>query len=79
MGWRSRTHPGLAMALKLRIRHFPVPVVVDWVPAHVGIDSNERADELADRGARWSAKHGPNVDVATDYVSGHFVPHCYDG
>jgi ribonuclease HI len=79
MGWRSLTHPGLAKKLKLLIRDFPIPVIVDWVPAHVGIDSNERADELADQGARQSGKHGPNVDVAVDYERGHFIPRHYDG
>lgn len=79
MGWRSLTHPGLAKTLKHLIRHFPIPVIVDWIPAHVGIDSNERADELADRGAKKSAKHGPDVDVKADYATGHFVPRFYDG
>jgi ribonuclease HI len=79
MGWLSKTHPALAMKLKLIIRGFPIPVIVDWVPAHVGIDSNERADELADQGARKSAKHGPDVDVTTDFQTGHFAPRTYDG
>ena len=54
-GWRSRTHPALAMKLKLLVRNFPIPVTVAWVPAHCGIDSNEFADELADRGGLASA------------------------
>lgn len=83
MGWRSRTHPDLAKALKLLIRGFPIPVIIDWVPAHVGIDSNERADELADRGAKMSAKHGPDVDVLAGFDTGRFIPshipRRYDG
>jgi ribonuclease HI len=79
LGWRSLTHPGLAKALKLKIRHFPIPVILDWVPAHVGIDSNERADQLADRGAKESAKHGASVDVNVDFTEGRFIPRTYDG
>ena len=55
-GWRSRSHPDLAMKLKLLVRHFPIPTTIAWVPAHCGIDSNERADELADSGAITSGK-----------------------
>ena len=79
MGWRSLTHAGLAKALKLLIRTFPIPIHLDGVPAHVDIDSNEAADNLADRGAKKSDKHGPDVDVAVDYVTGHFIPSFYDG
>ena len=79
MGWRSLTHPRLAMAIKLKIRAFAIPVIVDWVPAHVGIDSNERADELADQGAKGSRRHGANVDVAVDYIAGRFIPRARDG
>lgn len=78
MGWRSRTHPELAKKLKQLIRDFPCQVIIDWVPAHVGIASNERADELADMGARTSKK-GPDVDVAEDYKHGHFIPRRRDG
>jgi ribonuclease HI len=79
MGWRSLTHPLLARALKVMVRSFPIPVIIEWVPAHVGIDSNERADQLADLGAKASAKHGANVDVEVDFASHSFIPRTYDG
>ena len=79
MGWRSLTHPDLVMTFKLKIRHFPIPVILDWAPAHVGIASNERADQLADRGAKMSFKYGADVDVDVDFAEGHFIPRAYDG
>jgi ribonuclease HI len=78
-GWRSRSHPDLAMKLKLLVRHFPIPITIAWVPAHCGIDSNERADELADRGAITSGKKGADVDPSSDFTSSNFVPRIYDG
>ena len=57
-----------------RILNFPIPIHIEWVPAHVGIDSNERADELADRGAKKSAKISADVDPASDFESGDFQP-----
>ncbi len=79
LGWRSNTHPALAKKIKQMIRDFPIPVITAWVPAHVGLASNERADVLADLGSARSAKTGPNVDVALDYVGGNFAPSIYDG
>ena len=78
-GWRSRTHSALAKMLKLMVRDFPIPVTIAWVPAHCGIDSNERADKLADRGALTSAKHGQDVNTASDFTTGNFIPRIYDG
>ena len=78
-GWRSRSHPDLAMKLKLLVRHFPIPTTIAWVPAHCGIDSNERADELADRGAITSGKKGADVDPSSDFTTSNFVPRIYDG
>ena len=43
-GWRSHTHPEFAMKLKILVRNFPIPmIIIAWVPAPCGIDSNERA------------------------------------
>ena len=50
-GWSSHSHPDLAKKIKFLVRHFPIPTTIAWVPAHCGIVSNERADELGNRGA----------------------------
>ena len=73
-GWKSKTHPLLARKLRLMFSDFPIPIGIEWVPAHVGIDSNERADELADLGAKKSAKHGADVNPASDYTTSDFQP-----
>ena len=79
LGWKSSQHASLARVLKQYIRDFPVTVFVEWVPAHVGIQQNERADQLAEQGTAVSTKTGPNVDVAADLTSHHFAPAVYDG
>ena len=79
LGWRSRTHPALAKKIKQIIFDFPIPVIVAWVPAHVGLTSNERADVLADMGSAKSGKSGADVDVHVDFVTGSFAPRIYDG
>ena len=78
-GWRSRSHPELAKKLKQMVRDFPIPVIIAWVPAHCGIDSNEHADKLADRGAKASAKNGQNVDPSIAFINRDFIPRIYDG
>jgi ribonuclease HI len=78
-GWKSSQHSALARALKQLIRDFPITVIVEWVPAHVGIVHNERADQLADQGTRWSSKHGHNVDVNADFATARYAPAIYDG
>jgi ribonuclease HI len=79
LGWKSSQRAGLARVLKQYIRDFPIPVIVEWVPAHVGIAHNERADALAEQGTAVSTAHGPNVDVDNDFVSRRFAPAVYDG
>jgi ribonuclease HI len=79
LGWKSSHHAGLARVIKQFIRDFPITVIVEWVPAHVGISQNERADALADQGTKWSAEHGPNVDILDDFIALRFAPAIYDG
>ena len=73
-GWKSRAHPKLAFKLRHLFNNFPIPIHIEWVPAHVGIDSNERADELADRGAKKSAKKGADINASADFERGDFQP-----
>ena len=46
---------------------------------NVGIQQNERADQLAEQGTAFSNKNGPNVDVAMDFTLHLFAPAVYDG
>ena len=50
----SRETPCPRLQLRLLYRNFSISIGIKWVPAHVGIDFNERADELTDRGANIS-------------------------
>ena len=52
-------------------------VHIEWVPAHVGIDGNERADGLADEGARLSGlgRFIRPLDLLRRICDGHFTPH----
>jgi ribonuclease HI len=55
----------------LKDRH----VHIEWVPAHVGIEGNERADGLADEGARQSnlGHHLRPLQQLQRIQEGHFV------
>jgi ribonuclease HI len=79
LGWKSSDHSGLARVLKQYIRDYPIPVIIEWVPAHVGIAHNERADALAEQGTKISTARGPNVDVEGGPSTLRFAPAIYDG
>jgi ribonuclease HI len=57
--------------LTIKDRH----VHIHWVPAHVGIEGNERADGLADEGARQSGlgHHLRPLQLLQRMREGHFV------
>jgi ribonuclease HI len=52
-------------------------VHIEWVPAHVGIEGNERADGLADEGARQSGlgQHLRPLQLLQRMRQGHFSHH----
>ena len=74
--WKSVKYGPLVEAVALALQRLSDSVIVnvDWVPAHVGIDSNEHADFLAGRGTLLSQAGRVNVNTAEDYKTGAFVP-----
>ena len=49
-GWKAKANRDLITGLRERIRQRP-GLAVHWVAGHVGLEGNERADVLANRGA----------------------------
>ena len=63
-GWNTSIAPAVLLAvrsLRGRVRNL-VPVSLQWVPAHVGLDENEHADMLAGMGSKSSAEGRLNVN-----------------
>ena len=75
-GWKSKTNAELVQAVKRIIALIPpyITVIVQWVPAHVGIDSNEHADFLAGEGAKFSASGRTNVNMVAGVQNNLFLP-----
>ena len=48
-GWKAKANQDLIAGLKDRLQEWPKFEII-WVAGHAGIDGNERADELANRG-----------------------------
>ena len=48
-GWKAKANTALIVGLRDRLKGRP-GVTLQWIAGHVGIDGNERADTLANRG-----------------------------
>lgn len=57
-GWKAKANRELIQELRVKLVPWEA-LDLYWVAGHVGIDLNERADELAGRGAAESSSHGP--------------------
>lgn len=57
-GWKAKANQELVADVRARLRARPGVRVV-WVAGHVGVEGNERADELANRGADGRTERTP--------------------
>ena len=72
-GWKASSNAPLISSIRTLLATVIaiIPVTIEWVPAHVGIEQNEHADFLAGEGSKQSAKGRVNVDRA--YASPDFT------
>ena len=75
-GWKSKTNAELVQAVKRTIALIPseTTVIVRWVPAHVGIDSNEHSHFLAGEGAKFSTSGRKNISMVAWVQNNLFIP-----
>jgi ribonuclease HI len=57
-GWKAKANTELILALRGRLRRRPA-LVIQWVAGHVGVEGNERADVLANRGVSGLSERTP--------------------
>ena len=57
-GWKAKANQELIAELKARLAKWKKLKIV-WIAGHAGIDGNERADELANRGVEGVTELGP--------------------
>lgn len=55
-GWKAKANTDLVLSLRARLRARP-SLRIQWVAGHVGVDGNERADALANRGVEGVSHH----------------------
>ena len=75
-GWKSKSNAKLVRAVKNSLARIPhnVTVIIQWVPAHVGIDANEHAHFLAGEDAKISATGRSNINFNEGIENGLFLP-----
>eukprot|EP00823_Brevimastigomonas_motovehiculus_P003708 TRINITY_DN2297_c0_g1_i2.p1 TRINITY_DN2297_c0_g1~~TRINITY_DN2297_c0_g1_i2.p1 ORF type:complete len:293 (+),score=49.58 TRINITY_DN2297_c0_g1_i2:119-997(+) len=56
-GWKAKSNQQLITSIRSRLRQYS-DVNISWVAGHSGIKGNERADELANQGAKESSSSG---------------------
>ena len=76
LGWKVKGDDRLVKAIKSKIDSLAtrIVIIIDWIPAHVGIADNEHADHLAGAGSKRSALNRINVNVPEALREGHFLP-----
>ena len=72
-GWKSRTHPKLAFKLRHLLTTSP-SLSTSSGSLHMLESTPTSADELADRGAKKSAKKGADVNASADFERSDFQP-----
>jgi len=75
-GWKPKKHTNIITNIKHRIDLIrqKIHLELHWVPAHVGIQGNEHADFLADRGAHNSKLGNINISNAREDSIDCFIP-----
>ena len=75
-GWKPKKHTNIITNIKQRIDHIrqKIHLELHWVPAHVGIQGNEHADFLAERGAHNSKLGNINISNVREDIIDNFIP-----
>ena len=75
-GWNSTAYPLLVDTIRSLLKDSPISWQLVWIPAHAGVDDNERADAIARRAATGS-KAGRTLDVEANISQRTFLIYDY--
>ena len=67
--WRAKTHKAMVNFARLLVRQGDIKVHFQWVKGHSGVEGNERADGLAERGKILPDREGTTAnqpEIATE-------------